>query len=228
VATTFSMKQSPTGIQQDATIKASKVAAPVRRRAGTKALTQARIIEAAVEFFAERGYERTSVASIAERAGVSTAAVFWHFRDKTALFQEVCRRSMVPFIEELAGSAEERHGRERLFAALGSYDRFVRENRETIETFVRWFLESPSLRKSLHGQLLGFHEEFAHEIRDALTEILGDVGRSEVLAAGLLSTMDGNLLLSIVDDDAEAGRRRSEALYELAELAVAHGTDSNG
>jgi AcrR family transcriptional regulator len=197
-----------------------------RKGGGNKALTQARILDAAVEFFTERGVARTTVASIAERAGVSTAAVFWHFSDKTALFREVCYRFMVPFIEELASSHEERHGRERLFSALAAYDTFVGEHRETIETFVRWFLESPTLRESLHGQLLGFHEEFAHEIRDALTEVLGDRERSEPLAAGLLSTMDGNLLLSIVDADPAARCRRSEALYALAELAVAHGADA--
>lgn len=196
------------------------------RGGGSKALTQSRIVDAAAEFFAERGYEGTSIASIAERAGVSPAAVFWHFGDKAALFHEVCRRFMVPFIDELAGSSEERHGRERLFSALAAYDAFVGGHREVIETFVRWFLESPTLRESLHGQLLGFHQEFAHEIRDALAEVLDDRERSEVLAAGLLSTMDGNLLLSIVDEDEDARRRRSEALYALAELAVRYGADA--
>ena len=68
---------------------------------GKKAQTQARILEAAMFFFAERGYERTSVATIAERAGVSPATIFWHFGDKASLFQEACKRFMAPFAEEM-------------------------------------------------------------------------------------------------------------------------------
>ena len=50
------------------------------------------------ELFAQRGYERTTIAAIASEAQVSRAAVFWHFGDKANLFQESCRELLVPFV----------------------------------------------------------------------------------------------------------------------------------
>ena len=72
-----------------------KPAAPENR----KAETQARILEAAVALFAELGFDGASITAIASRAHVSRATVFWHFGDKASLFQEACRRILVPFIE---------------------------------------------------------------------------------------------------------------------------------
>jgi AcrR family transcriptional regulator len=49
-----------------------------RRRAGTREKIQA----VALELFAEQGYEKTSLREIAERLGVTKAALYYHFRTK--------------------------------------------------------------------------------------------------------------------------------------------------
>ena len=43
---------------------------------------QGRLAQAALELFAERGYEQTTVAEIAERAGLTKRTFFRHFADK--------------------------------------------------------------------------------------------------------------------------------------------------
>jgi AcrR family transcriptional regulator len=48
--------------------------------------SRAAILEAALELFSHRGYGATAVRDIAERAGVSTGAVYHQFPDKEALF----------------------------------------------------------------------------------------------------------------------------------------------
>ncbi|MBA0127231.1 TetR/AcrR family transcriptional regulator [Haloechinothrix sp. YIM 98757] len=58
----------------------------------------------ASRLFATQGYERTSVADIAEAAGVSTASVFYYFTDKAALFRSIFERDL-PAVESLV----ERH-----------------------------------------------------------------------------------------------------------------------
>ncbi len=52
--------------------------APVGRRGDTRA----RIQQVALELFAEQGYERTSLREIAERLGVTKAALYYHFKSK--------------------------------------------------------------------------------------------------------------------------------------------------
>ncbi|MGW4207958.1 TetR/AcrR family transcriptional regulator [Lentzea sp. NPDC004789] len=43
---------------------------------------RARLLRAALDLFCEQGYENTSVAQIAERAGLTKSTYFRHFRDK--------------------------------------------------------------------------------------------------------------------------------------------------
>jgi AcrR family transcriptional regulator len=49
---------------------------------GRRGDTRARIQRVALELFAEQGYERTSLREIAERLGVTKAALYYHFRSK--------------------------------------------------------------------------------------------------------------------------------------------------
>jgi len=44
--------------------------------------TRARVQQVALELFAERGYEKTSLREIAERLGVTKAALYYHFKSK--------------------------------------------------------------------------------------------------------------------------------------------------
>ncbi|SEG68963.1 DNA-binding transcriptional regulator, AcrR family [Thermomonospora echinospora] len=53
---------------------------------GTTALdTRARILETALDLFSGQGYQRTSMREIAERLGLTKAAVFYHFPSKAHL-----------------------------------------------------------------------------------------------------------------------------------------------
>lgn len=49
-----------------------------------------RILDAARELFAEEGYEAVTMRRIAERIEYSATAIYFHFRDKHALMQELC------------------------------------------------------------------------------------------------------------------------------------------
>jgi AcrR family transcriptional regulator len=50
------------------------------------------ILEAALDLFAQKGYDRTSVREIARHAGLSQAGLLHHFSTKEELFLEVLRR----------------------------------------------------------------------------------------------------------------------------------------
>jgi len=51
--------------------------------------TRARILEAAERCFATRGFTETRLEDVAEEVGVRRAALFYHFRDKQALYDAV-------------------------------------------------------------------------------------------------------------------------------------------
>jgi AcrR family transcriptional regulator len=50
---------------------------------------RARVLDAAVDLFAERGYDGTSVAQVIARAGVAKGGFYHHFASKEALLYEV-------------------------------------------------------------------------------------------------------------------------------------------
>ena len=53
--------------------------------------TRAKLLQAAVEVFSERGYEGATVRNICQRAGVNLALVNYHFGDKLELYLAVVR-----------------------------------------------------------------------------------------------------------------------------------------
>jgi AcrR family transcriptional regulator len=62
--------------------------------------TRTRIQLVAIELFTENGYEATSLREIAERLGVTKAALYYHFRTKDEIIQSLVD-DQVDMIEEL-------------------------------------------------------------------------------------------------------------------------------
>lgn len=56
--------------------------------------TRRRILKAATKLFARHGYDRTSTASIARKAGVSEGIIFHHFETKERLFFTIVREGV--------------------------------------------------------------------------------------------------------------------------------------
>jgi AcrR family transcriptional regulator len=102
-----------------------------------------RLIDSAIELFAKKGYEGTSVRDLATAAGVNVAAVSYHFGSKDALYHEALRACLAPCAEM----------RERMQAhldvALRKKSRAAAENalRGCIQDFLE-VLVSPAARHS--------------------------------------------------------------------------------
>lgn len=205
------------------------LAAPMRSRKrlpDAKARTQARILEAAAALFAARGYDGASITAIATRAQVSRSAVFWHFGDKETLFRETFRQMLTPFAEKIADSFSHPDPTVRLLELLSVYERFVDEQKAAIQAFVRWAMESPTLRSSIREPLFAMHDQFARDVSEALAQTLGDPVAAEAMAMGILSMLHGNLLLAMVDSDPRRARLRRVGLRSVVERALASGSGS--
>lgn len=63
--------------------------------------TRESLLDAAEHLFAERGVSRTSLQDIAKAAGVTRGAVYWHFADKTELFNAMMARTTLPMEDTL-------------------------------------------------------------------------------------------------------------------------------
>ena len=63
--------------------------------------TAARLVQAAVEVFAEKGYDKAGVAEIARRAGLTTGAIYSRFSGKAELLAEAIRCAGGDELDEL-------------------------------------------------------------------------------------------------------------------------------
>jgi AcrR family transcriptional regulator len=74
-----------------------------RRQGGER--TAEKILDAAEELFAERGYEGTTLRDVATRVGVRAPSLYNHFASKDELYAAVLERGIGPVIELLTRTA---------------------------------------------------------------------------------------------------------------------------
>ncbi len=79
----------------------------VRRTKDEAQETRNSILDAAEHLFSERGVSRTSLEDIAQAAGVTRGAIYWHFKDKSDLFAAMVNRVTLPMEAMVARSSDE-------------------------------------------------------------------------------------------------------------------------
>ena len=67
----------------------------------TTASSRDRLLDAAAEVFCERGYEGTTVALVARRAGLTTGAIYGNFRDKAELLLQTIERGSARAVADM-------------------------------------------------------------------------------------------------------------------------------
>lgn len=70
--------------------------------------TRERILDAAEDVFFKNGVTRTSLMDIANAAGVTRGAIYWHFKNKGDVFHAMCDRCRLP-MEEKLDNAMDKH-----------------------------------------------------------------------------------------------------------------------
>jgi len=134
--------------------------------------TRERILNAAMEIFAARGYHGTAVDNIVSVSGTSKGAFYHYFASKQAIF--------LTLMDELASAVEqgveavialEQGGLAKVEAAL----RVVLETAAARRDLVRILLiEAVGLGPTLEGKRLEIHRRFAHLIQRHLDRAAAD------------------------------------------------------
>ncbi len=73
-----------------------------RRTKGEAQATRERLLDTAEQVFLARGLSRSSLQDIAQAAGLTRGAIYWHFADKLALFEAMMARVDLPMEQALA------------------------------------------------------------------------------------------------------------------------------
>ena len=177
-----------------------------------KAATQERILQAAMSLFLDAGYEKTTMTRVAERAGVGRATVFWHFSDKKSLFREAFHRLIDPFRRSLEREFDGLPPLKRLQEQVAVYRDFVTARQQSIDAIIRWALGKQELRATVVTTLLDLHQRVAGALIQTMSEIVPKDVPPEPLAVGLLTLLDGNVILAMVDPSVERAETRAASI----------------
>ena len=112
-----------------------------RTQAQRTAETRARVMEAVVASIEERGYQRTTAAEIARRAGVTWGAVQHHFGDKEGILAAVLQESFHRLAAALADAPSDGVSLEKRVALFvdRSWEHFSSAHyRSTFEILLNW------------------------------------------------------------------------------------------
>ncbi len=141
----------------------------MRRTKEDSERTRRRIIGAARQVFARQGVRRTTLEEVAQAAGVTRGAIYWHFAGKTDLFYAMREQVLLPTIDTgFAASAADAAD------PLGSAERFLRG--------VIAALDDPAARETF--RIMGFKCEYVGELgrelhrqRSRCTELTGKLAQ---------------------------------------------------
>ena len=197
-----------------------------RKAKGDGHLRRAEILEAAERIFVADGYEGATIRKIADEVGVSSTALYMHFRDKDAILHEIAQAWMQSLLDqntEIAARPEDSVARIRLM----------------LEAYVKMGLEHPNAYRLVYcsapprGGALGpvqaataesgvqCYACYAGVVREIEAEGRLRVGDAENAALALWASCHGLVALMITRPDVKW--TSVETLTKLNVEALLHG-----
>lgn len=162
--------------------------------------TRTALLTAAMELFAERGYDATTTAEIARRAGVSEMTLFRHFPTKSALVVDD------PYDPVIASAIEAQHPSLSALAAAAAgvadaWRSLPQPDVAAVRERLRIVASTPSLTVALAGNSRATEEAIAAALRSR-----GTHGRTaSIAAAATIAALNAALLAWAQEDDAPLG-----------------------
>jgi AcrR family transcriptional regulator len=129
---------------------------PVRKPRTARGEAKERIVAAALEAFAEKGFEAASTRDIAQRAGTDQGLVTYHFPSKDQLWRAAADRLFGLLgnrLDDRVASLSQAEPRERIRGAIREYVHWVAEHPE----FFRFLVDEGNLSNARTRWLVDTH-----------------------------------------------------------------------
>ncbi|AFU58260.1 putative transcriptional regulator, TetR family [Candidatus Nitrososphaera gargensis Ga9.2] len=169
-----------------------------------KAEVKEKIIRAAIDSFAQTGFDRTKMEDIAKRLGLSKGTIYLYFKSKEDLFLAICEHNMQQSDREDAGLFVRKDN--IASDAEQIYDNIRRREQGNDRVMLEMVAESarnPKLKKAMYELHVKVHEHVMQAVKSKIDEgfLRKDVDAAS-LAIALVALYDGlavNRMLGISD-----------------------------
>jgi AcrR family transcriptional regulator len=197
--------------------------------------TRERLLEAAIEMFAERGYAATGVDALCRRAGVAKTGLYWEFQNKVGLLTAVIDHVVSQWVDQIRDTARTASTPpERLDAALGVMRRLAKERPEIFRVLLVVLAERTQVDEDARHAMRRFFDSAHQALADGIQESVANILPPEELKVAcdvILAMMEGLMLRAQVYPDSDLdrlfGTLRKTILLLVRELvANVHGTST--
>ncbi|NTV96221.1 MAG: TetR family transcriptional regulator [Thiobacillus sp.] len=196
----------------------------VRRTKEEAQETRTLILDAAETVFRDRGVSRTSLAEIAQQAGVTRGAIYWHFQNKADLFTAMCDRATLP-LEALMENMADPDQPDPLGlvrrACVGALDVVATDERcrrvfEILTLKCEYVDELATQVQRRQECRLGAREVLGQALENARRrgQVRADLD-CRAAAVALMAFIDGLILDWSLDGGSNSPARRGEAMIDL-------------
>jgi AcrR family transcriptional regulator len=182
------------------TMTLTKPPRSARKAKGDGHLRRAEILHAAELIFVRDGYQGATIRKIAEEVGVSSTALYMHFRDKDEILLEICEGAISTLLasnNEISARPIDAVSRVRLM--LDAYMRFGLENPNTYRlAFCSNQVEISAMRREVAADLgARCYDRFMRTVADIAAEGRLRVGDADSAAQTLWAACHGLVSLRI-------------------------------
>ena len=210
--------------------KPETAAKKVPRRRADGELSRNRILDAATEIAAARGYDGTSIGAVSTKCGLPASSIYWHFADKDDLMAAVIERSFGTWLDAwqppIGGTAEE-----RLIALATQTSKAFAEAPDFIRLGLMLTLERRPVEPRARTMFLQVRERAFQLLIDNIRELAPELTDAQVhqLAITGMAGADGLFIAKEVGGDSvdlmTLFDMHGRSLYRTAERMIA---ENNG
>ncbi|HET6305449.1 MAG TPA: helix-turn-helix domain-containing protein [Myxococcota bacterium] len=170
------------------------------------AASRERLLDAAIDLIAERGYSASSVEALCRRAGVAKTALYWHFGSKEGLLAAAMEKVANAWIEEIQKSVYlARDPAQRLERAFEGLRRMVEARPQILRLLLAVANEraevAPETRQRLRAVFQRAEAALVQGIEDAVGRTLPDLDLVAHTTIGLVQAASLRLVLDPEETD---------------------------
>ncbi len=194
---------------------------PKRRKRADGELSRERILDAATEIAAERGYEGTSIALVSAKCGLPASSIYWHFKNKDDLIAAVIERSFADWLKawQVPGEGS---GRDRLVGLAMQIAKALLDSPDFIRLGLMLALERRPVEPRARAMFLQARAQTYDELAKTMREFTPELTEAQThqLVTYAIAGADGLFIAKEVGGDAvdllELFELHAWALYDTA------------
>jgi AcrR family transcriptional regulator len=206
----------------------AKQTQPARRKRADGELSRERILDAATEIAAERGYEGASIALVSAKCGLPASSIYWHFTNKDDLIAAVIERSFGDWLRAWQVPAEGTP-RDRLAGMAMQIAKALLDSPDFIRLGLMLALERRPVEPRARAMFLQSRVQTCDQLTETMRGFAPDLTEAQVqlLVTYAMAGADGLFIAKEIGGDAvdllELFELHARALYDTALRLITEG-----